>query len=274
MGRRVPLLGLALAAALAIAIPTVVWVCFGAHGAWVTFQIVAPLAFATVLAGEWITTRRPGGLRRQFALIAALGVVALAAGVALFVSQMFLSNHDGLMAVLLAIYAGALVLWVTGRLAARALHDLDAVRTTLAAVAEGRRDVRVAPTGDDEIARLGRQVDDDDRAPGPRGADAPRAVRGRLARPAHADHGARPARHRDRRLDRRRGQAPRVRRPHEHARPPGRGADRRPLRPHPAGGAGARVDDGARSRSATSSTTPWRRCARPPTPARSPCART
>ncbi len=160
MGRRVPLLGLALAAALAIAIPTVVWVCFGAHGAWVTFQIVAPLAVATVLAGEWITTRRPGGLRLQFALIAALGGVALAAGVALFVSQMFLSNHDGLMAVLLAIYAGTLVLWVTGRLAARALHDLDAVRTTLAAVAEGRRDVRVAPTGDDEIARLGRQVDE------------------------------------------------------------------------------------------------------------------
>ncbi|MDA0174500.1 HAMP domain-containing histidine kinase [Solirubrobacter taibaiensis] len=159
MGRRVPLLGLALAAALSIAIPTVVWVCFGAHAAWVTFQIVAPLAVATVLAGEWITTRRPGGLRLQFALIAALGVLALAAGVALFVSQMFLSNHDGLMAVLLAIYAGALVLWVTGRLAARALHDLGAIRTTLAAVAEGRRDVRVTPTGDDEIARLGRQVD-------------------------------------------------------------------------------------------------------------------
>ena len=160
MGRRVPLLGLALAAALAIAIPTAVWVCFGAHGAWVTFQIVAPLAVATVLAGEWITTRRPGGLRLQFALIAALGGVALAAGLALFVSQMFLSNHDGLMAVLLAIYAGTLVLWVTGRLAARALHDLDAVRTTLAAVAEGRRDVRVDPTGDDEIARVGRQVDE------------------------------------------------------------------------------------------------------------------
>ena len=136
MGRRVPLLGLALAAALALAIPGVVWVCFGAHGAWVTLLIVAPLAVATVLAGEWITVRRPGGLRRQFALIAALGAVALAAGVALFVSQMFLSNHDGLMAVLLVIYAGALVLWVTGRLAARALRDLDAVRTTLAAVAK------------------------------------------------------------------------------------------------------------------------------------------
>ena len=34
------------------------------------------------------------------------------------------------------------------------------VGDTLAAVGEGRRDVRTALTGDDEIARLGRQVDD------------------------------------------------------------------------------------------------------------------
>lgn len=160
MGRRIPLRGLALAGALSLAIPGVVWVCYGAHAAWVTLQIVAPLAVATVLAGEWITRRRAGGLRRQFALIAALGVVALAAGVALFISQMFLSNHDGLMAVLLAVYAGTLVLWVTGRLGARAFKDLEIVRTTLAAVGEGRRDVRVAPRGEDEIARLGREVDD------------------------------------------------------------------------------------------------------------------
>ncbi|MDA0179760.1 HAMP domain-containing histidine kinase [Solirubrobacter phytolaccae] len=160
MGRRLPLRGLALAAALSAAIPGVVWVCYGAHAAWVTVQIVAPLAIATVLVGEWIVRRRPGGLRRQFALVAALGVVALTAGVALFISQMFLSNHDGLMTVLLAIYAGVLVLWVAGRVAARAFADLDAVRVTLAAVGEGRRDVRVAARGDDEIARLGHEVDE------------------------------------------------------------------------------------------------------------------
>jgi len=160
MGRGVPVRGLALAGALALALPAVVWVCYGAHAAGVTFQIVAPLSVATVLVGEWITRRRPGGLRRQFALIAALGMVAMAAGVALFVWQMFLSDHDGLMTVLLAVYAGALVLWVVGRLVARAFSDLDRIRATLAAVADGRRDVRVAPTGTDEIAGLGRQVDE------------------------------------------------------------------------------------------------------------------
>lgn len=160
MGRRVPLRGLALAGALSLALPGVVWLCYDLHGAWVTLLIVAPLAVLTVLAGEWIAQRRPGGLRRQFALVATLGVVALVVGVTLFVSLMFLSSHDALMTVLLAIYAGALVLWLSGRVASRALADVDAIRSTLAAVGEGRRDLRVAPTGDDELARLGRQVDE------------------------------------------------------------------------------------------------------------------
>ena len=130
------------------------------HGAWVTFAIVTPLAVATVLAGEWVARRRPGGLRRQFGAVAVLGALLLAAGVALFVSLMFVSSHDALMTALLTAYAAALVLWIAHRLGARALSDLDAVCATLAQVGEGRRDVRVNLAGDDEIARLGRQVDD------------------------------------------------------------------------------------------------------------------
>ena len=72
MGRRVPLLGLTFAVALSLAVAGVVLVVYDAHGAWVTLAIVAPLAIVTVLAGEWIATHRPGGLRRQFALVAAL----------------------------------------------------------------------------------------------------------------------------------------------------------------------------------------------------------
>ena len=76
MGRRVPLLGLTFAVVLALAVAGVVLVIYDAHGAWVTLAIVAPLAIVTVLAGEWIATRRPGGLRRQFALVAALARAA------------------------------------------------------------------------------------------------------------------------------------------------------------------------------------------------------
>ncbi len=160
MGRRVPLLGLTFAVALSLAVAGVVLVIYDAHGAWLTLAIVAPLAIATVLAGEWIATRRPGGLRRQFALVAALGALQLAAGVVLFVALMFVSSHDALMTALLAVYAAALMLWTGRRLGARAFADLDVVGDTLAAVGEGRRDVRTGLTGHDEIARLGRQVDD------------------------------------------------------------------------------------------------------------------
>ena len=160
MGRRLPLLGLTFAVVLALAVAGVVFVIYDAHGAWVTLAIVAPLAIVTVLAGEWITSHRPGGLRRQFALVAALAALQLAAGVVLFVALMFVSSHDALLTVLLAVYAAALMLWTGRSLGARAFADLDVVGETLAAVGEGRRDVRTGLTGDDEIARLGRQVDD------------------------------------------------------------------------------------------------------------------
>jgi signal transduction histidine kinase len=133
---------------------------YDAHGARVTLLIVTPLAVATVLAGEWLARARPGGLRLQFGLAAALGAVLLAAGVALFVSLMFVSSHDALMTALLTAYAALLVGWIAHRLGSRALADLDVVRSTLAQVGEGRRDVRVGLTGDHELARLGRQVDD------------------------------------------------------------------------------------------------------------------
>ena len=161
MGRRVPLRALAFAIALSLAVAGVVLVHFDdRHGAWVTLQIVTPLALFTVMAGEWIARKRPGGLRRQFALIATLGALQLAAGVALFVWLMYASTHDAIMTVLLTVYAAALALWSARRLGSRVLDDLDDVCTTLAAVGEGRRDVRVNPTGNDEIARLGRSVDE------------------------------------------------------------------------------------------------------------------
>jgi signal transduction histidine kinase len=160
MGRGLPLLGLTFAVVLALAVAGVVLAAYDAHGAWATLAIVAPLAIVTVLAGEWIASHRPGGLRRQFALVAALGAFQLAAGVVLFVVLMFVSSHDALLTVLLAVYAAALMLWTGRRLGARAFADLDVVGETLAAVGEGRRDVRTGLTGDDEIARLGRQVDD------------------------------------------------------------------------------------------------------------------
>ena len=79
-------------------------------------MIVAPVAVATVLAGELIAARRPGSLRRQFGAIAVLGAVSLAIAVALFVERMYFSSHDAVMTVLLVAFATAIVLWLAHRL--------------------------------------------------------------------------------------------------------------------------------------------------------------
>ena len=106
-----------------------------------------------------------------------------------------------------------------------------------------------------------------------RGARPARAVRRRLARPAHADHRPAAARQRDRRRPRRRRGPPRLRGAHGHARARAGRADRRPLRAHAAGERRADLDDGAGAARRSCSTRRSRRCVRPPTPRRWPCAR-
>ena len=163
MGRRVPLRALAFAVALSIAIAGVVWLVYDdAPGA---LADVADRRRRSRSSPCWPASGSRVGGRAGCAgssrSIAALGALQLAAGVALFVSQMFLSSHDAVMTVLLTIYAAALV----------AVDDAPARRARAARIStrcarrsppsgRGRRDVRVAPAGDDEIARLGRQVDE------------------------------------------------------------------------------------------------------------------
>ncbi len=170
----------------------------------------------------------------------------MAAAIVLFVVEMFVST-DGrrLRDPRRALRRGC---WPPGRCggsAAARCATSTPCGATLAAVAEGARDVRTGVTGNDEIARLAADVDAMVAPARRRGARPAHAVRRRLARPAHADHRAAAAGQRDRRRRRRRRHAPRVRRAHEHARARARRADRRPVRAHPAGERRADVDDAA-----------------------------
>jgi signal transduction histidine kinase len=159
MGRGIPLRSLSFALALALAVSAAVRVGYDAHGALVTLEIAAPLGLLTVLGGEAIAARRPGGLRQQFGAIALLGAASLAVAVALFVDLMFVSSHDAVMTILLAAYAAALVLWTARRLGNLTLADLERICVTLSAVGDGRRDVRTGLDGHDEVSRVGRDVD-------------------------------------------------------------------------------------------------------------------
>ena len=148
----------AAAAALAAGIATGV---YGSAAGLTSLLILLPLGCATVFAAHAIVAARSriGGLRRQFALLAVLAAAQLAIAVGVFVELMFVSGHDAFFTVLVSGFTGALALWAGRLLGRRALADVDAVRSTLEAVGQGRRDVRTNLGGHDELARLGADVD-------------------------------------------------------------------------------------------------------------------
>ena len=146
----------AIAGALGAAL--VAWLVYDFHAAWLTFLLLAPLGCTTVLATGLVLRRRTG-LRRQALLLGAIAAGQLLAVIGLFVALMFVSSHDALFTVLAAAYSAALGLWAGRLLARRVAGDVQAIRAGLAAVGEGRRDVRLALDGDDEMARLAGQVE-------------------------------------------------------------------------------------------------------------------
>ena len=158
---RHPLRDLGFATAVAAAVSGAAWIGYGRHAGLVTMEILAPLGWLTVIAADRLIAHRArlGGLRRQFAAIAAVTAAAMAIAVVLFVDEMFVSRMDAFFTILVAAYAAALAAWAMRRIGRRALRDVDAVRSTLTAVGEGARDVRTGVTGRDEIARLAADVD-------------------------------------------------------------------------------------------------------------------
>ena len=170
-----------LAAAVAGGLATA---AYGSAAGLTTLLILVPLGCATVFAAHAIVAARSriGGLRRQFWLLAAVAAAQLAIAVGVFVELMFVSGHDAFFTVLVAGFTGALALWAGRLLGRRALADVDAVRTTLSAVGQGRRDVRTNLGGQDELARLGGDVD----AMVARLASEERARRGLIASVSHA----------------------------------------------------------------------------------------
>jgi signal transduction histidine kinase len=153
--------GLAFATALALLVGAACLVGYGVEAAAVTLAIVAPLGWLTVLVTDRLIVHRArlGGLRRQFGAVGLVSVALLAAAVGLFVALMFVSSHDAFLTILLAAYAAALAVWAAARMGRRAMDDLERIRDTLTAVAEGRRDITTGVAGSDEIARVAADVD-------------------------------------------------------------------------------------------------------------------
>jgi len=136
-------------------------IAYGGHAAWLSLVLLGPLGAGAVLAGHAIAARRQrlGSMRRQVAVLTALIAVEALAAVGLFVLVMYVNAHDAFFTVLVVAFAGAVGAWIARLLAQGVMDDVDAIRGTLDAVGEGRRDVRTGLTATDELSRLGADVD-------------------------------------------------------------------------------------------------------------------
>jgi signal transduction histidine kinase len=150
--------GIAVALLGATAAAFVAGLAYDWHAAWLTFVLLAPPGCAAVLAGDWVLRRRTG-VRRRAVLMGAIAAAQLLVTVGLFIALMFVSSHDAFFTVLATAYCAALALLAATLLSRRVLADVRAVEASLAAVGEGERDVQVAVAGEDEVARLAREVE-------------------------------------------------------------------------------------------------------------------
>jgi signal transduction histidine kinase len=147
--------------AAAVAVSAIAWPIYGSSAFVSSVEILAPLGAMTTLLAGLLATHRGWfrRLRRQLGVLAVLGSAQLAAALGLFAALMFVSDHDAFFMALAAGYAGLVGLFAARLVARRALFDLDAVRSAVAQVGEGSRELQIAVRGQDELALLAADVE-------------------------------------------------------------------------------------------------------------------
>jgi signal transduction histidine kinase len=147
--------------AAAVAVSAIAWPIYGSSAFVSSVEILAPLGAMTILLAGLLATHRGWfrRLRRQLGVLAVLGSAQLAAALGLFAALMFVSDHDAFFMALAAGYAGLVGLFAARLVARRALFDLDAVRSAVAQVGEGSRELQIAVRGQDELALLAADVE-------------------------------------------------------------------------------------------------------------------
>jgi signal transduction histidine kinase len=158
---RVHVRRIAAAVAVAVGVSALAWPVYGWNAFISSLAILAPLGAGTTLLADLLASHRGWirGMRRQLGVLALLALAQLAVALGLFAGLMFLSNHDAFFMALAAGYAGLVGLAAARLVARRALSDLDAVRSAVAQVGEGSRDVRIPLHGQDELAALAADVE-------------------------------------------------------------------------------------------------------------------
>jgi signal transduction histidine kinase len=110
----------------------------------------------TRLAGAAVRRlrRQTGSLSRQLALVVAIGVAPVLVALVAVSLLMILSGHEAVLVAVIVLAAGVLAVLGAKLIANGILLDVQAIRDGLAAVGEGKRDVRIQTSARDELAEL------------------------------------------------------------------------------------------------------------------------
>jgi signal transduction histidine kinase len=102
---------------------------------------------------SWVRTQ-VGSLRRQFALVVAIVVAPVLVALVVGGSLMVVTDRSALLAAAIVAAAGLVAIVAARLVAGGILRDVQAIRTGLAAVGRGRRDVTIETSANDELAEL------------------------------------------------------------------------------------------------------------------------
>ncbi len=151
---------LAVLAAAALVAGALVAVLYGVDGGIETAELLLAVgAGGLAVAHIAARRRRAMALRAQFAIGIALVVGSILVATIVGALLMFVSGHDAVMVAVITVFAGLVAIRAAGLLAGGVLGDVRAIEDGLTAVGEGRRDVRMAVEGRDELAVLAGQAD-------------------------------------------------------------------------------------------------------------------
>jgi signal transduction histidine kinase len=129
---------LLLVAAAATVLAAVCGAVYGTTAAWHTWALLAGVGGAALAVAHAIAARgrRLGSLRRQFAIGGAVVVGQLLLAAALAAELMFVSPHDALFLVVIALLAAVVAVRAAQLFAGGVQRDVDALRATLASVGD------------------------------------------------------------------------------------------------------------------------------------------
>jgi signal transduction histidine kinase len=131
-------------------------VVYGAQAGLVAGGLLVGLGGAGLVAAHVAAARRDrlGPLPRQFSLAVAIAIGEIVVAIAVFALLMFVAQHDALLIIVLAVFAGAVSVRSAQLLSGGVLRDVVGIRDGLEAVGHGDRDVHMTTQARDEVAEL------------------------------------------------------------------------------------------------------------------------